>query len=140
VIRAERRFAALSIADPGQLAALAERVLAAAETSAVVVGPRPATMLVALTESVKGQPFNLGEVVVTEATVVVNGCHGDGVVLGRDHERATAAAVCDAAAEAGLLSADIDRLVRETEQAQAVRRAHAAAAVADTRVSVEVIS
>ncbi len=136
----ERRFAALAVADPDRLAALAERVLERAGTSEVVAGPRPATMLVELTESVQGQPFHLGEVVVTEATVLVDGCRGDGVVLGLDVERATAAAVVDAAAEAGLLTAEIDLLVRDTEAVCAAGRDRTAAAIAGTRVMVEVIA
>jgi alpha-D-ribose 1-methylphosphonate 5-triphosphate synthase subunit PhnG len=136
----ERRFAAFAVADPEQLAALAERVLEEARTTELVAGPRTGTMLVELTESVRGEPFHLGEVVVTEATVLVDGCRGDGLVLGLDAERATAAAVCDAAAEAGLLAAEMERLVRDTETAHAAGRAQTAAAIAGTRVSVEVIA
>jgi phosphonate C-P lyase system protein PhnG len=137
---AERRFAALCVADPGRLAALAERILERADSSELLAGPKPATMLVELTESVRAHPFHLGEVLVTEATVLVNAVRGDGVVLGLDADRATAAAVCDAAAEAGLLAGEVDRLVEETEQAAAAARAGAAGDVEGTRISVEVIA
>jgi alpha-D-ribose 1-methylphosphonate 5-triphosphate synthase subunit PhnG len=79
-------------------------------------------------------------VVVTEATVLIDGCRGDGLVLGLDSDRATAAAVVDAAAEAGLFAAEIARLVEDTEAARAAQRTRTAAAIADTRVTVEVIA
>jgi alpha-D-ribose 1-methylphosphonate 5-triphosphate synthase subunit PhnG len=88
---------------------------------------------------VHGQPFHPGEVVVSEATVMVNGCRGDGLVLGMDLERALAAALCDAAAEAGVLVDEVDQLVAGTEEARAAQRRRAAAAAEQTRVNVEVI-
>jgi alpha-D-ribose 1-methylphosphonate 5-triphosphate synthase subunit PhnG len=96
-------------------------------------------MLVELTETVRAQPFHLGEVLVTEATVVVNGCRGDSTVLGLDEERALAAAVCDAAAEAGLLVAEVDALVRRTHADRTAARASMAAVLHDTRITVEVM-
>ncbi len=136
---AEARYAALAVADRDRLTALAEEILAQATSVALSAGPAPATMLVELTETVRRQPFHLGEVVVTEATVVVNGSRGDGMVLGLDTERALAAAVCDAAAEAGLLAGAVAALVRRTEAELAAARASTAAALAETRISVEVM-
>lgn len=135
----ERRFAALSVADRDELAATAELVLAVAPSTTVVTGPRTATMLVELTESVQDQPFHVGEVVVSEAEVTVDGRAGHGLVLGHDVERALAAAVCDAAVEAGVLVSDVEALVTQTEER--VRRAHAARArrVAGTRVTMDVV-
>lgn len=135
----ERRFAALSVADGDDLAATAELVLAVAPSTTVVTGPRAGTMLVELTESVHDQAFHVGEVVVSEAEVTVDGQTGHGLVLGHDIERALAAAVCDAAAEAGLLVSDIEALVTKTEER--VGRADAARArrVAGTRVTMDVI-
>jgi alpha-D-ribose 1-methylphosphonate 5-triphosphate synthase subunit PhnG len=136
----ETCFAALAVADRDRLAVLAEQILELADSVDLVAGPRPATMLVELTESVRAQPFYLGEVVVTEATVRINGCRGDSTILGLDEERALAAAVCDAAAEAGVLAAEVARLVQETEAGQAAARSRTAAALADTRISVEVMA
>jgi alpha-D-ribose 1-methylphosphonate 5-triphosphate synthase subunit PhnG len=136
---AERRFASLCMAEPGELAAVAERVLHQDAAVEVVMGPRAATMLVELTESVRGQPFHPGEVVVSEAAVTVDGHRGDGLVLGADPERALAAAICDAAAEAGVLAQAVEQLVARTESADAERRRRAAAVADDTRVNVEVI-
>jgi phosphonate C-P lyase system protein PhnG len=136
----ERRFAALAVADPARLTALAERILEQATSTELRAGPQPATMLVELTETVRAEPFHLGEVVVTEATVLVNGCRGDATILGLDGERALAAAVCDAGAEAGVLAAEVAHLVYETEQAQAARRAREAAALSATRVTMDVMT
>jgi phosphonate C-P lyase system protein PhnG len=136
----EQRFAALAVAAREPLVALAERVLEAAGADVeIVVVPGPATMLVELTESVGAQPFHLCEVVVSEASVAVRGHRGDGLVLGADPERAAAAAVCDAAAEAGLFVAEIEQLVADTVAAGERERARHAATVADTRIDLEVL-
>jgi len=120
--RAELRYAGLSLADPAELALVAQRVLDNAADVAVLAGPAAATRLVRFTESAHGQPFHPGEVVVSEATVTVNGHRGDGLVLGLDPERALAAALCDGAGEAGLLVAEIDGLVSRTEQRRIAAR------------------
>ena len=135
---AEQRFGALAIAARDPLVALAERVLAHADVT-VLAAPAAATMLVELTESVGGQPYHLCEVVVSEASVAVSGHRGDGVIVGADPERALAAAICDAAAEAGVFAAEVDAMVEETLVAQAEARAARADAVAATRVDLEVL-
>jgi alpha-D-ribose 1-methylphosphonate 5-triphosphate synthase subunit PhnG len=135
---AERRFAALAVAAREPLLALAERILSEVEV-AVLAAPGTATMLVELTESVGDQPYHLCEVVVSEASVSVGGYRGDAVVLGADPERALAAAICDAAAEAGVSAAEIETLVERTVAAQAQARANRADAVAATRVDLEVL-
>ncbi|OLB76582.1 MAG: hypothetical protein AUI14_18325 [Actinobacteria bacterium 13_2_20CM_2_71_6] len=138
-LAAGRRFAALAVAAPHRVAELAERVLDATGDVELLSVPGPATMLVELTESVGGQPYHLCEVVVSEASVTVDGCRGDAVVLGLDAERALAAALCDAAAEAGLFPAEIDGLVTETLAAAERDRARRADAVAATRIDLEVL-
>ena len=135
---AERRFGALAVAARDPLVALAERVLAHADVT-VLAAPAAATMLVELTESVGGQPYHLCEVVVSEASVAVRGYRGDAVVVGADAERALAAAVCDAAAEAGLFSGEIEELVATALAARDDAQARRAAAVAATRVDLEVL-
>lgn len=134
----ERRFAALSVAEPRALLALAERVAETAEVE-LVTGPEAATMLVRLTESVRGEPFHLAEVVVSQAQVRVDGARGDGLVLGADLRRALAAAICDGAAEAGVLAAEVAALVAGTEAETEAARRREQARVAPTRVAVEVL-
>lgn len=134
----ERRFAALSVAEPSALLAMAERVAAAADVE-LVAGPEAATMLVRLTESVRGEPFHLAEVVVSQAEVRVDGHRGDGLVLGSDPRRALAAAVCDGAAEAGVLADEVAALVAEAEAEGDAAWRREQARVAPTRVAVEVL-
>jgi phosphonate C-P lyase system protein PhnG len=135
----EARFAALSIADRGDLVALAERILDATDEVEALSVPGPATMLVEVTESVRHQPFHLCEVVVSEASVAVRGHRGDGLVLGSDTERAVAAAVCDAAAVAGLFADDVERLVADAVVTRDRERRVRAAAVASTRIDLELL-
>ena len=135
---AEQRFAALAVATREPLVALAERVLESAEVTLLSV-PGPATMLVELTESVAGQRYHLCEVVVSEASVTVAGRRGDGLILGADPERALAAAICDAAAEADVFAAQVEALVADALAALAGARARRAGAVAATRVDLEVL-
>lgn len=134
----ERRFTALALADPDAVQRLAERVLEQAEVE-VLEGPLVSTMLVELTESVQGQPFYVGEVVVSGASVTVAGVRGDSLLVGRDPQRALGAAVCDAAAGSGVLAEDVERLVARTEREAAAARRAQSAEVAATRVSFEVI-
>ena len=83
-----------------------------------------------------GAPFNAGEATVTRAAVqLASGVIGFGYVLGRDHRKARAVALCDA-----LLQADDYRLSVEQHVlaplrlAQQQRRVFARAQTAATRV------
>ena len=71
--------------------------------------------------------------------MAVRGYRGDAVVVGADAERALAAAVCDAAAEAGLFPGEIEELVATALAARDDAQARRAAAVAATRVDLEVL-
>jgi alpha-D-ribose 1-methylphosphonate 5-triphosphate synthase subunit PhnG len=134
------RFEALAVADRDRVVALAQRILdQVGDRVELLAVPGPATMLVELTESVRRQPFHLCEVIVSEASVAVCGRRGDALVLGADTERAVAAAVCDAAAEAGVLAGDVERLVAGTLADRRERVAARAAAVAPTRIELEVL-
>jgi alpha-D-ribose 1-methylphosphonate 5-triphosphate synthase subunit PhnG len=135
----EERYAALAVAERGRLVELADAILRSVDDVRMLAVPGPATMLVELTESVRRQPFHLCEVVVSEASVSVAGCRGDGLVLGADTERAVAAAVCDAAAEAGLHREAVERLVADTMTELERGRRQRAAEVAATRVDLEVL-
>ena len=136
---AEERYATLAVADRDRLVALAEEILGAVGDVELLSVPGPATMLVELTESVRRQPFHLCEVVVSEASVSLVGCRGDSLVLGADTERAVAAAVCDAAAEADIHRAAVEHLVAETVAGLDRDRARRAAELAATRVDLEVL-
>jgi len=137
---APRRFEALAVADRDRVVALAQRILdTVGDDVELLTVPGPATMLVELTESVRHQPFHLCEVIVSEASVAVFGRRGDALVLGADTERAVAAAVCDAAAEAGVLAGEVADLVTTTVADRRERVAARTAAVAPTRIELEVL-
>jgi alpha-D-ribose 1-methylphosphonate 5-triphosphate synthase subunit PhnG len=136
---AEERYATLAVADRDRLVGLAEEILGAVEDVELLSVPGPATMLVELTESVRRQPFHLCEVVVSEASVSLVGYRGDALVLGADTERAVAAAVCDAAAEADIHRSAVEHLVAETVARLDRDRARRTAELAATRVDLEVL-
>jgi phosphonate C-P lyase system protein PhnG len=136
---AEQRYATLAVADRDRLVGLAEEILGAVEDVELLSVPGPATMLVELTESVRRQPFHLCEVVVSEASVSLVGYRGDALVLGADTERAVAAAVCDAAAEADIHRAAVEHLIAETAAGLERDRARRAAELAATRIDLEVL-
>jgi len=75
----------------------------ATEHEVVVVEP-PATGLVMMhaRDSVRDTPFCLGEVLITRATVTINGVAGYGFALEEDGVRAMCVAVLDAALAAAL--------------------------------------
>lgn len=59
--------------------------------------PEPVLMMVRVKETVDGEIFNLGEVLVTNCGVLLDGEPGWGIAMGDDPERALCAAVIDAA-------------------------------------------
>ena len=92
--------------------------------------------MVRVKETVDGEVFNLGEVLVTTCEVSLDGTPGWGMVLGQDAERALCAAVVDAASR----REDSDGLLEDLEgELVAVREARRSrwAAVQPTRVEFE---
>lgn len=80
----------------------------------------------------EGRPFNFGEATVTRATVrIASGQMGFSYHLGRDAERARAAAILDALWQSPDLSPEVERALApvrariETEQASERQRAEA---------------
>lgn len=64
---------------------------------AVILPPTVGMVMVRVTDSAKGEVFNLGEALVTEARVSLNGTEGWSMVMGNDSTHALAAAIVDAA-------------------------------------------
>ncbi|CAN5135792.1 phosphonate C-P lyase system protein PhnG [soil metagenome] len=83
-----------------------------------------------------GAPFNLGEASVSRAAVRLNsGETGFGYALGRDGEKATLIALCDALIQNDDFRHDIERsVVAPLRQEQTAARAQQAAQTAATRV------
>src|SRR5258707_187630 len=84
-----------------------------------------------------GQPFNLGEATVTRASVrMETGEVGFSYLLGRDHDKARLAAVCDALWQSDSRRAAIERHVlapirERLERERAAKREQAAATRVD---------
>lgn len=64
--------------------------------------PNNGLVMIKMRESAKKQLFYLGEVLVTEAKVNINGNFGMGIIVGDDEELAQNMAVIDAAYKGGL--------------------------------------
>ena len=90
-------------------------------------------------ETAEGSVFNLGEVSITEAEVELEGERGYCMVMGYAPQKALAGAVLDAAAEANLLFEDIERLLRNSIEAEQRRRTAEWDALAPTRVQFDEI-
>jgi alpha-D-ribose 1-methylphosphonate 5-triphosphate synthase subunit PhnG len=125
----QRWLALLAKAPPARLAALlpelpAHQQLRAPEVGAVMVRGRVGGT---------AEPFNLGEMTVTRASVqLADGAVGHAWVQGRDKTHATRAAVLDALLQSdGTHNALIDTLAVEAEARRSARSARAAATKVD---------
>lgn len=135
-----QRFEIMAQGQPEPLQALAEQVLV--DTPVLVVTPpRVGILMLRLRESVDGLVFNAGEVLVTEARVALGEHQGYAMRLGRAIEATLAAAILDAAIEAGhpLTPLIMDSL-RALAAAEQERQQAAWREVAPTRVSFEEMS
>lgn len=123
------RLSVLSQAPAQLVKQFAEDLLPALGTIEVLQNRTGLVMLPAA-DTVAGTNFYLGEVLLAEAQVRLNGVEGYGACLGRDLEQALAIAILDAAAGAGhecnaiaafveqqqsALTAADDRLLRQVE-------------------------
>lgn len=90
----------------------------------MVSEPRPSLVMTRVRETVDGEVFNLGEVLVTSCEVILDGEPGWGMVMDHDSERALCAAVIDAASrreDAGELRKEIMDLLSEARDARRAR-------------------
>ncbi|MEV0821521.1 phosphonate C-P lyase system protein PhnG [Nonomuraea rubra] len=140
LISREERAGLLAAATPGELLPLAERLLRSGELGEPTVLRRPEVGMVMLTvrEPVAEERFHLGEVLVTSCTVEVAGAAGWCMRGGDDRVAALAAALLDAAAEAGLPAAgDVHALCAAVAERRAREDAAEWAEVSMTRVAFE---
>lgn len=93
----------LARADAGAVKLFAEALIPSLEPIRVVRN-RTGLVMLPMEETVRGEVFYLGEVLVAEAMVEACGATGYGACLGRDLEQSLALALIDAA-----YSADIER-------------------------------
>lgn len=118
---------------------LADMVLSQADIR-VAREPQTCLVMMSVLDSVEQAPFHLGEVLITEAVVELNGVVGYGFALENQPAKALCFAVLEAALQAGHKMAP---LIREALQSQAAavekRRQRESARMAGTRVNFAVM-
>jgi alpha-D-ribose 1-methylphosphonate 5-triphosphate synthase subunit PhnG len=131
-----QRFEALTAISEADATRLAERVLDGSLRDVVVITvPTVGMVMARAQDGALGEVFNLGEVLVTEARVSIEGREGWGMVLGRAPDHALAVAVVDAGIEAGHPEgAAIELEIADLATAQAATAAEEWGRVAPTRV------
>jgi alpha-D-ribose 1-methylphosphonate 5-triphosphate synthase subunit PhnG len=135
-VERHRRNELLATLPPATARGLAGRVLDGTLGEASVVGPPSVGMIMArAVDGAHGEPFNLAEVLVTEARVVLGGQEGWGMVVGRAPDHALAIAVLDAGLAAGHHAGEaIERELDALAAGHAARLAQEWARLAPTRV------
>jgi alpha-D-ribose 1-methylphosphonate 5-triphosphate synthase subunit PhnG len=105
----------------------------------VIAPPTVGVVMARAADGVRGDVFNFGEVVVTEARVSLGGYEGWAMIVGNQPDRALALAIVDAALEAGhSASSTVERAIRELAEAAERSAAEELRRVAATRVRFEV--
>jgi alpha-D-ribose 1-methylphosphonate 5-triphosphate synthase subunit PhnG len=113
-------------------------IVASRREIAAVEYPRGALVMVKARETAKNSLFYMGELLVTEAKVQVEGRIGIGIIAGDRPEAALDLAIVDAAIAANLEeTAGWEELLLEEEAKMLSREANEAARVARTRVAFE---
>ena len=136
-----QRFEALTIIPEPAAIRLAERILDGSLGHVAVITPPTVGMVMARAQDgARGEVFNLGEVLVTEARVSIEGREGWGMVLGRAPDHALSVAVVDAGLEAGhrdgpAIERDLAELATEAD----ARTNEEWVRVAPTRVQFDVL-
>ncbi len=136
----QQRFEALTTLPAPAAIGLAERLLdGTLGEVAVITAPTVGMVMARAVDGARGEVFNLGDVLVTEARVSIGGIEGWGMVLGRDPDHALSVAIVDASLEAG----HADRAAIERDLAALAIEAAAASAqewqqIAPTRVQFDV--
>lgn len=110
-----RLFKIMSKADRSEIMNLADEIKNAHDVM-VVKEPEKALTMIKMREPVKESLFYLGEVIVTEATVSVNGVNGTAVAMGDDYEKTLSMAIIDAAYNGNLFEKESVLLELEKEQ------------------------
>ena len=111
----KRLFRIMAKADRKIVMSLAEKIKNQHEVL-IVKAPEKALAMVKMREPVKESLFYMGEVIVTEATVSVDGTNGMAVTMGDDFDKTLAMAVIDGACNGGVFE-DMETLLKlEKEQ------------------------
>lgn len=103
----------------------------------IVQQNRTGLVMVPATDSVDGTIFHLGEVLIAEAFVTVDGHHGYAACMGRDLEQALALAILDATQRGHLLTERVSAFVAEQAHLLAEQEQRLLRQVESTRVNME---
>lgn len=134
----ERILELLAQAPESLLVEWADRILAEAAPFKILQPPTIGLLLVQARDPVGGQVFFLGDVLVTEARVELEGQPGYGLIHGREKAKALAVAVLDAAVVAKhSIIPEMEEALIKLEETQAEERRRRWQAVARTRVHFE---
>ncbi|MBP2371800.1 phosphonate C-P lyase system protein PhnG [Pseudonocardia parietis] len=132
----EDRAGLLALATCEELVGLADACLADAPPPHLVRGPEIGCIATEVVEPVAGDRFLLGDVLACRAEVEFAGARGWAVRLGDDRAAVLAAAICDAAAQAGH-DADVAALCERVAAREAAAEAAEWARLAPTIVEFE---
>lgn len=91
----------------------------------IIKKPDKSLAMVKMREPVKESLFYIGEVIVTDAVVSVNGTNGMAVALGDDFEKTLAMAVIDAAFNCGVFTHEAELYKLERKQLEHLEKENA---------------
>lgn len=135
----KERFELIGICRREKLISLSEEVRK--ELNIRVIKQNRALIMMRARDSIEGEIFNLGEVLVSECWVEVEGVLGYFMVLGDDPERALAGAIVDAVCELGHpLSKGIMDVLKKEKTYYESERAKEWMRIKGTRVEFEVMA
>ena len=124
IMEKKRLTKILAKADRSDIAALSAEIQKA-YSPVVIKEPGKTLAMIKMREPVKQSLFYIGEVIVCEATVEIDGVKGVAVVMGDDAEKTLDMAIIDAAINKGVFG-DMDKLIElEKEQNDLVMRENA---------------
>ncbi len=102
-------------ADREKIISLAEEVKKNNEVI-IVKSPEKVLTMIKMREPVKESLFYIGEVIVTEVSVTVNGVNGMAVLMGDDYEKTLAMAIIDGAVNCRYITDETQFLEWEKQQ------------------------
>lgn len=120
----KRLFGILAKADSGLVKLLSDEIQMK-HTITIVKEPGKTLTMIKMREPVKQSLFYLGEVIVSEAVVELDGAKGMAVTMGDDTKKTLNMAIIDAAINKGVFTGMSKLLVWEQEQQDAVMRVNA---------------
>ena len=111
----KQMFRILARAEAKDVAQMADRIRRSWQVT-IIQEPQKGLAMIKMREPVKESLFYLGEVIISEAAVELEGARGAAVVMGDDFEKTLNMAVIDAACNKGVFE-EYDRLL-QLEEAQ----------------------